>query len=167
MKRRFLKRTYKLTFINLLFVLLSSCYLIPCNYYSDLNKFNNKPNFKQLVGNYQLDIEPPASRAQAQLILKKDSTFILKEVPVGVLNVFNSDFEQDDNSLENIIGTWQISDYGKETSLSVDINWSQIDEKLDDSQTSWKLYEKDNKPIVLIILGDPDSCESLKFIKKN
>jgi hypothetical protein len=72
-----------------------------------------------LIGQYQLDIEPPASRAQAQLILKKDSTLILKEIPVGVLNVFYSDYTQDHNNLESITGNWKISEYKDDLNLSV------------------------------------------------
>ena len=120
-----------------------------------------------MVGEYKLDINPPASRAPAKLTLKKDSTFIIKQIPIGVLNVFYSDYKQDDNNLENITGTWKITDNYDELKLSVDIQLSDINDKLDNIWTSWKLYEKDNKPVVLIILGDPDSCNALKFIKND
>ena len=167
MKLKFLERTYNLTLVLILLIVFSSCTLIPCAYYSDLDTFDKTPVVSQMVGNYQLVIDPPSSRPQAQLILKKDSTFILKEVPVGVINVFDSDFEQDDNSLKNIIGTWHISEYDREDKLSVEIKLSQINKKLEDIWTNWKLYKIDNKPVVLIMLGDPDSCEALKFIKKD
>ena len=167
MKPRFLKGTYKLTFLLIILIAISSCTLIPGPYYSDLDNFDEKPENKQLIGQYQLDIEPPASRAQAQLVLKKDSTFILKDVPVGVLKYFYSDYTKDHNNLENITGNWKVSENKDDSNFSVKIQLRNIDEKLDNISKDWKLYEKDNKPVVSIILGVPDSCETLNFIKRN
>jgi hypothetical protein len=147
-------------------MILNSCYLIPCNYYSDLDNYDKIPELQKLIGNYKLDIDSPASAAPGELILKKDSTLILKNIPIGVLDVFRSDYDTKEKSPTEINGTWKISNYKDQLRLDVNLKFENVDKKLRNFKTDWDLYKKNEKPVILIILGDPDSCEALKFIKK-
>jgi hypothetical protein len=147
-------------------VVLSNCGFIPCPYYSDLEQLEKLPTDEQLIGDYKLNIRPPNSVGPAELILKQNNTFELKNVPVGVLDVFNADYKQNEKSLQNITGKWKAYSDKDNYELNVTIEYNKIDPQLENIGTSWKLYEQDKKPVILIILGDPDSCEALSFIKK-
>ena len=155
MEPNFLKRTYKLTLIAVIFIIFSSCNLSTCNYSSDLENFDKIPELQSLIGNYKLDVNSLASVGPAELILKDDSSLILKNIPIGVLDVFNSDYEQNKESLQKITGTWKISNNGKQPILKVNLRFKNIDKELENYQTDWSLCEKNEKPIILIILGDP------------
>ena len=119
----------------------------------------------ELEGHYTLNIEPPNSVGPAELILYENNLFKLKNVPIGVLDVFNSDYKQDRNSLQDITGKWKISNTDNNYELNVSIDYNKIDAQLGIVSANWKLYIKDKSPVILIILGDPDSCEALSFIK--
>ena len=151
----------------LISVVLSNCGFIPCPYYSDLEQLEKLPTKGELIGDYKLNINPPNSVGPTKLVLNKNSTFELKNIPVGVLDVFNADYEQNGKSLEDITGKWKISKReNNDYELNISIEFNRIDSQLENISTSWKLYEQNNKPVILIILGDPDSCEALSFIKK-
>jgi lipocalin len=123
------------------------------------------PTENELIGDYKLNIKPPYSVGPAKLILNKNNTFELKNVPIGVLDVFNSDYKQNQKSLQDITGKWKISN-NDNYELKVSIEYNKIDSQLENIGSSWILYEQDKKPVILIILGDPDSCEALSFIKR-
>ncbi len=166
MKRNVLERTLKLTLISTLLITLTNCYLFPCNYYSDLNKIDEAPEIQNMIGSYKLDIAPPASVGPGELILMDDSTLILKNIPIRILDVFNSDYNKKE-SLQDIKGTWEFSKYNGQLSLNVNLKFKKIDGEIRNYKSHWSLYKKNIKPVILIILGDPDSCEALKFIKKD
>ena len=157
----------KLFLLILVTVLLSNCGFIPCPYYADLKQLENLPTKMDLKGHYMLNIKPPNSVGPVELILYENNIFELKNVPVGVLDVFNSDYKQDQKSLQDITGKWKISNSDNNNyELRVSIDYNKIDSQLENVGTYWKLYHQDKKPVILIILGDPDSCEALSFIKK-
>ena len=167
MKRKFLERILKLTLISTLLFTLTNCYLFPCPYYSGLNEFDETPKNQSVIGNYKLDINPPASSGPGELILMNDSTLIFKNIPISILDNFNSDYNNKKESLQDIKGTWEISKYNGQLSLAVNLKFKKTEGEIRNYKSHWSLYKKNNKPVILIILGDPDSCEALKFIKKD
>ena len=65
------------------------------------------------------------------------------------------------------IGKWKTS-YNKGTAeLNVNVQFDSIKTDLTDFWTSWRIYEKDGKAVVFIIVGDPDSCSAARFEKTN
>ncbi len=158
-------RNIKFLLLILFSVLLSNCGFLTCPYYADLEQMEKLPTENELIGDYKLNIKPPNSVGPAELILNKNNTFELKNVPIGVLDVFNSDYKQNQKSLQDITGKWKISN-NDNYELNVSIEYNKIDSLLENIGSSWILYEQDKKPVILIILGDPDSCEALSFIKK-
>ncbi len=145
-----------------------SCNIIPCGWTTDLTEVNEKPNSDFIIGIYRLDertinfIPGYEKAGNAELNLKKDGTLEIKDTPIGTFDFMDYYDENDQNV--NVIGKWKIRD-GKDTAeLSVDLNFEEKYSELNTS-TSWKIYEKDEKPVIFIILGDPDSCASARFIK--
>lgn len=161
--------SYKKWFLLILVsIVFTKCGFIPCQYYSNLNKFDQLPSDNFLSGRYSLNDKPLNFIENAELVLNTNKTFVLKNIPVNLINIFYQDFVQNTDSLHDITGNWDINyNYSNEVVLSIAIEYSKIDSKLEDTNTYWELYKQDNKPVVLIILGDPDSCEALSFKKVN
>ena len=158
---------FKWILLILFLVVLSNCEFIPCPYYSNLEQLEKLPTEAELIGNYRLIIKTTKSFESKKLVLNKNNTFKLQNVPVGVFDIFNSDYKQNVNSLQDITGKWKIvKSENNDYKLNVSIEFKRINSTLENVNTSWKLYEQNNKPVILIILGDPDSCEALSFIKK-
>jgi len=144
---------------------MSNCRFAPCPYYAGLERLEKLPTKTELKGHYTLNIEPLSSVGPAELILYENNLFKLKNIPIGVLDVFYSDYKQGQNSLQDITGKWKISNSDNNYELNVSIDYKKIDSQLGIVSSNWELYYQDKKPVILIILGDPDSCEALSFIK--
>ena len=161
-----MKFIIRIIFTSVVLLSLIGCGLSTCPYYSDLEVIEDEIEKDNLIGIYKLDIDPPASVGPGELILKNNSDFILKNIPVGLLDVFNSDYSQDSETINDINGNWNLVANTNEPTISVELKFNEIDESLDNTTSTWNLYEKDGTRVILIILGDPDSCEALRFIKK-
>ena len=73
------------------------------------------------------------------------------------------DFVKIDKKI-NARGNWKPVYYKNEMFLSVDIKFEKKD-SIGNKGTSWSIYLKNNKPVILIEIGDPDACRVIRFIK--
>ena len=149
---------------------LISCNLVPCGWDYDLYKIHNKPTPKFLIGKYKLDkrtlnyIPGYKNAKNAELILEENGALIFENIPIGTFDFM--DYYDETEKNVNAIGKWKVRSGNYTANLDVDINFEKAYSKLDFS-TSWKIYEKEGKPVIFIIIGDPDSCAAARFIKKN
>ena len=158
-------------FISIILTSISSCSLIPCGWDSDLNLIEKKPQTEFLVGKYKLDertlkyIQGYENAISAELNIKSDGTFEMRNVPKGTLDFMGYYYSMDTNV--NATGNWK-TNYRKGTAeLNVSVKFDSTKTDLTDFGTSWRIYEKDDKPIVFIMVGDPDECSAARFEKKS
>lgn len=133
---------------------------------------NPKPEF--LVGKYKLDnrtleYEIFKDSGDVELVINKDHTFQILKLPIegAQFGVFN----EKKNIRININREWKTFE-GKNDFLSRENSIFHVSYNHDynDSDSmgyggSWKIYEKGGKPVIFYILGDPDSCEAVRYIK--
>ena len=151
-------------------LLIISCNLLPCGWDYDLYKIHNEPTSEFIIGKYKLDertlnyIPEYENAKNAELILEENGTLILKNIPIGTFDFMDYYNETEQNV--NAIGNWKVRSGKYTANLDVDINFEKEYSKLD-MTTSWKIYEKERKPVIFIIIGDSDSCTAARFIKTN
>jgi len=144
---------------------VTGCSFLPCPYYSDLKELKNLDE-EELIGSYYSDDNSYAQNGQAELMIKKNKSFLLKNIPIAVLDVFHTDYKQDMNNLQAITGNWKIPKEQENNELITEIEYNKIAPEFGNISTTWELFEKDGQPVILIIIGDPDSCRALSFVKK-
>ena len=98
----------------------------------------------------------------AELILKKDGSLEIKSTPIGTFD-FMSYYDEADKNM-NAIGTWKTKKGKYNAELNVAVEFEKEYSELD-FRTTWDIYEKNGKPVILIIIGDPDSCAAARFVK--
>ena len=156
--------------IVLFLSLAGSCALIPCSWDADLDALEKTPQADFLVGAYMLDERtlnyvPGYENAQnAVLNLNPDGTFEMRNVPKGTFDFMG--YYDEMNVTVDAKGTWKVG-YGKGTAeLNVSVEFDSTLTDLSNFWTSWRIYEKDKKPIVFIMVGDPDECAAVRFEPK-
>ncbi len=156
--------------ITILFT-ISSCTLIPCGWDSDLDLVENNPKKEFLIGKYKLDertvkhIQGYENSQNAKLNIKADGTFEMRNTPKRTFD-FMSNYNSKD-SVVDATGNWKTS-YNKGTAeLNVNVHFDSTKTDLTDFWTSWRIYEKNGKAIIFIIVGDPDGCSAARFEKIN
>ena len=147
------------------------CTLIPCGWDSDLDLVEKNPKNEFMIGKYKLDertveyIPGYENFQNAELNIKSDGTFEMRNIPKRTFD-FTSNYNSN-NDVVDAIGKWKTS-YNKGTAeLNVNVQFDSIKTDLTDFWTSWRIYEKDGKAVVFIIVGDPDSCSAARFEKTN
>ena len=156
-------------YIIIILISISSCTLIPCGWDSDLDLVEKKPENEFLIGNYKLDertlkyIQGYENSQSAELNIKSDGTFEMRNTPKRTFD-FMSNYNSRD-TIVDAIGKWK-ANFSKGTAeLNVNVQFDSTKTDLTDFWTSWKIYEKDKKAIIFIIVGDPDNCSSARFEK--
>ncbi|MDO6744414.1 hypothetical protein Q4553_07505 [Tenacibaculum soleae] len=144
-----------------MFFMLTNCYLIPCNLDSGLDEFKANQKDEFFVGEYMVEkfINNGYNIDTGNLSLKinEDKTIEIKNIPKYILNLIESEEKI------NISGKWEtnyLEESKKENYFLV------VSFKYNKSRKAWKLYKKNNKPVILIEVGDPDECSAIRFIKK-
>ena len=151
----------------LILLTISSCTLIPCGWDSDLNTIEEKPQVEFLIGKYKLDdrtlkyIQGYQNAQNAELNIKPDSTFEMRKVPKGTLDFMGYYKSMDINV--DASGTWKTSFDKGTAELIVNIEFDSTKTDLTDFWTTWRIYEKDEKPVIFIMIGDPDECAAARF----
>ena len=146
---------------------ISSCTLIPCGWDSDLDTVEEKPKAEFLIGNYTLDertinyIQGYENAQNAELSLKPNGTFNMRKIPKGTFD-FMGYYKSMDISVD-ASGTWKTSFDKGTAELNVKVEFDSTKTDLADFWTSWRIYEKDNKPVIFIMVGDPDECAAARF----
>ena len=100
---------------------------------------------------------------KALIVIKKNGTIEMNNIPINVFDLMKS------NKEINVEGTWKLIYLEERLEdrylLSSSLKFEKKD-NIDDYGTSWGIYKKNNKPVILIKVGDPDSCKAIRFIKK-
>ncbi len=165
---KILRNNKNLLIIGIIFPLIIGCNLFPCGWATDLDEIDKKPTPDFLIGKYKLEertlnfIPGYENAKNAELNLEKNGSLIIKNTPIGTFDFMDYYNETDQNV--NAIGNWKARSGKYTAKLRVNLNFEKEYSELDVS-TSWKIYEKDGKPVIFIILGDPDSCAAARFIK--
>ncbi len=172
-------RKISFTRVNLILGLLFlftfyNCSLVPCLSDSGLEYVTDNPKSDFIAGKYKLESKISKygvleNTENTELIINEDFTFQINNLPIegwsfGV-------FQEKENILINILGKWKIIEgengfLNKKNSIfqvNYDVENSEENEK--GYSSSWKIYQKNGKAVIFYSLGDPDSCEAIKFIK--
>jgi len=151
----------------IIILLLSSCYLIPCGWDSDLQTVKGQTSTKSLVGTYRLDqiskqtIPNYNKLDNSEIVLQENGKLTYRNVPVSTF-----DFEkyyENNNQLTNGTGQWSVDNNVGNEELFVTLDNTEL---LNAYSTSFRLYKKDNKYVIFIIMGDPDECLAARFVKE-
>jgi hypothetical protein len=153
-----IKQSLILTFILLL---ITSCTLIPCTSDSGLDYVNENPKPNFLIGTYKLD-EWTLSKTQgysnsqnSRLKVYSNGLFELINIPKGTIDINTLYYSEGEDIDAN--GTWKTRFKEGETA-QFSVNFSSL-------SMVWKIYEQDEKAVILIRVGDPDNCAAVRFIK--
>lgn len=159
MEFKLLRKTHliKLNFILISMLFFSSCYLIPCNLDSELEELDIKQEDDFFIGEYVIETNKNYQYKTDKILIEitKNENIYIKNIPS---NVFYS--SRPDEKL-NIKGKWKLIYRDKAPFLSLNLKI-----KNKNLLTSWSIYIKRDKPVILIKIGDPDSCSAIRLIKK-
>jgi len=161
-------KNIKFLILGISLSLFVSCNLFPCGWATDLDSVDEKPKADFLIGTYKLDertldfIPGYENAESARLILKKDGSLEIKNTPIGTFD-FMSYYDETDQNV-NGTGTWKTEKGKYNAELNVGVKFEKKYSELD-FWTDWDIYKKNGKPVIFIIIGDPDSCAAARFIK--
>lgn len=152
----------KMFFCLLLLIILSNCTLIPCGLDSGIDKIKEEQTIDFFVGEYVVEkfINDGNNLNIDDLSIKINENKVLE-----INNIHGYILDLRLNKKVNVKAKWKPVYYKGENFLSVDYKFSKKD-SLENYGASWKIYKKNNKPILLINIGDPDYCSAIRFIKK-
>lgn len=147
-------------------ITISSCTLIPCGWDSDLDSIKEKPTSEFLIGKYKFDertkrIQGFENSQNAELNIKSDGTFEINNIPKRALD-FNASYM--DKGID-VSGEWRTSYREGTAQLGVLVMFDSTKTDLNDFYTSWRIYKKDQKAVIFIMVGDPDECSAARFEK--
>ncbi len=149
-------------------ITISSCTLNPCGWDSDLDSIKEKPTSEFLIGKYKFDertkrIQGFENSQNAELNIKSDGTFEMKNIPKGTLDFMSYYDSMNVNIDAN--GKWKVIYHKGAAELSVKVMFDSTKTDLNNFYTSWKIYKKDKKAVILIMVGDIDECSAARFEK--
>lgn len=152
----------KIIMVFIASTILHSCRL-PCDTRGDLEIIDKKPKLNFLVGKYIVDYENKRgvdNTNDIKLNINADSTFILYNYPVGLIDLLDVKNEIRDT----INGTWYSNyfDFNQTSSFSIFYNKGANLKPC----RSWSVYKKDNKAVLVVEFDDPDQCYYMRFIKQ-
>lgn len=154
----------KITYLGVYFYTLftiSSCYLIPCNLDSGLNEFKEEQNDDFFIGEYYVE-----SFIGNSYNLNTENTYIkVSNQLIEIYNIPSRVFNFNLNREINAKANWKQVPFKENLFLSVNLIFEKQD-SLENYGTSWEVYKKNGKPVILIKVGDPDECSAIRFIKK-
>ena len=175
MKKRSFTRVNLILGLLFLFTLYN-CSLAPCLSDSGLEYVTDNPKSDFITGKYKLEskiskYEVLENTENTELIINEDFTFQINKLPIegwsfGV-------FQEKENILINILGKWKIIE-GENGFLNKKNSIFHVNYDIENSKgnstgysSSWKIYQKNGKAVILYSLGDPDNCEAVRFTKKS
>ncbi|WP_299160883.1 hypothetical protein [uncultured Tenacibaculum sp.] len=157
-EKTYLTRLFSYSFI---FLFLISCYIAPCNLDNGVDALITKKEHTFLVGDYVVEkiINSKLNTENSIINIRKNGTIEMSDISTSLFDM---------TILErkiNVKGNWKLIHAEGEYFLSLSLNFNEKD-KIEDYGTSWKLYEKNGRPVFLIKFGDPDECNGVRFIKE-
>ncbi|MGB0892315.1 MAG: hypothetical protein ACPGUU_08175 [Flavobacteriaceae bacterium] len=163
MKRRLTRKgeILKLIVVSFIILLLTCCYLIPCNLDSGLNELKEKQKDSFFWGSYTVEKNINNKFKTNNIIIKlnKDGTLKMNNIPIEIFDIIKSGKEI------NVEGTWKQNFLKNHYYLPTDLEFNKKDNFVGVLRTI-QVYVKNNKPVLLISYGDPDQCRAIRFIKK-
>lgn len=145
-----------------LLTILIGCNYIPCSSSSDLSNVKESPKKSAVVGIYKpdkftmQDFTEYLNAANTSLTLSNDGSMTLKNFPK---KTFAFDDVADSLKIDGD-GTWSMVSQAGKTKISTNIRFS----KSGVIQPSpFDLFKRDGKYFILIDIGDPDLCSSVRL----
>lgn len=150
-------RLLKIYFYLTSILFFSSCSLIPCNFDSGLDELKKKQKDIFFIGEYVIEKNKNYKHEteNSQIVVNKNGSINIENIPSSVFYLSKP------NENLNIKGKWELIFKDKTQYLSLNLKI-----KGKNLLTSWKMYKKKGKPVILIRVGDPDSCSAVRFIKE-
>ncbi|WP_299110207.1 hypothetical protein [uncultured Tenacibaculum sp.] len=155
------KRKFNNIIVFFFLILFNACYLIPCELDSGLIRLNKKQNDDFFIGEYYVE-----SFIGNSYNLNTENTYIkVSNQLIEIYNIPSRVFNFNLNREINAKANWKQVPFKENLFLSVDLIFEKQD-SLENYGTSWEVYKKNGKPVILIKVGDPDECSAIRFIKK-
>ena len=160
-------------FLFITLILISGCTLFSCRRDDGLDRFKNTPNTVSLLGNYRPDtktkklIEGFNHSDNTLITLLENGDLKFSRFPKGTFD-FDAYYEHQ-IIYTNGSGKWRsgYDDNNSTAYLSVSLKF---DDPLIEGQTfeqfgtTYNLYQQDGKYVILIPVGDPDECSSVRLV---
>ncbi|UGU15408.1 hypothetical protein LS482_17210 [Sinomicrobium kalidii] len=159
----------RISIFTILFIggLTNCSRIIPCNLSAGLEPMKQKPAPDFLIGHYVPDAkttEMIEGFKNGSLNIKPDGSFEMKNIPVGVFD-FDAYYAGKTDGVE-AKGNWKAIEHEMSTYLSADLNFNKNQTDLEGYIVSWQIFSKDDRAVILIPVGDPDECMSVRLIKE-
>lgn len=151
---------FKMIFCLFSLILFNNCHLIPCTLDSGLTPLIEKQKDDFFIGEYTVEkfVNGDSNIDINDLSIKIDKNMVLE-----INNIHGYILDLRLNKKINVKAI--LKPMKEKNLLSVHYKFEKKD-SLEDYITSWKAYKKNNKPVLLINIGDPDECSAIRFIKK-
>jgi hypothetical protein len=124
-------------------------------------------SMKSLVGAYRFDeiskqtIPGYENLDNSEIVLQENGKLTYRNVPISTFDF--EKFYNNNNQLINGNGQWSINNNEGKEDLFVTLDSTEL---LNAYSTSFRLYKKENKYVIFIIVGDPDECVAARFVKE-
>lgn len=143
---------------------ISACYLIPCDFEKGLSEIESKKDVSFFTGEYILEksMNNHFKNEEAKFLLDKDGKIELIKISSKIFDPYGKK-----EVVISAINKWKLVYLERENEhrLSLRLDFKQKNEPIK-MITSGKFYLKNEKPVVLFEIGDPDECRAIRFIKK-
>ena len=149
----------KLSFPIGIILLLFSCNYLPCGWDSDLQILKQAPLINELVGVYKPDSitkQNISGFRLAEFVLDSNGNLVFKNIPIGALDIER----QNDQSPMNGVGRWDVNSNAQ---ISVNLKFEGHEAGF---RTSYRLYNKNGRKVIFMIIGDPDECSAARFVQE-
>lgn len=153
---------FKIIFCLFSLTLFNNCHLIPCTLDSGLTPLIGKQKDDFFKGEYMVDqfVNNSYNINIDNLTMKIDKNSILE-----INNIHGHILNLRLNKKINVKAIWKPMFFKEKSLLTIHYKFAKKD-SIENYLTSWKVYKKNNKPVLLINIGDPDECTAIRFIKK-
>ncbi|WP_148044305.1 hypothetical protein [Sinomicrobium pectinilyticum] len=153
------------------FLLTSCSRILPCNLSSGLTVLEDKPEPEFLVGKYVPDsktiewFKTYKDMKHPSMNIKLNGVYEIKDIPAGILDL-DAFYYEDKTKKIDVRGKWKAVTHEKATFFSVNVDFNKDQINAEDYGTSWQIFSKGEKAVIIIPVGDPDECRAVRFIKE-
>ena len=152
------------------FIAISCSRILPCNSHSGLTRMEVQPKPDELEGHYTPDtktidlFKAYEHIENMSLEVHQNGSFKINNILAGILDTdsyYNGDIAQE----IDVKGSWKVVTHENSVFMVVDLHFNKEQADIENYGTSWQLFTKDEKPVILIPVGDPDECMVARFVK--
>lgn len=157
----------KFIYSSIFFFLLIGCRYLPCGVSFDLEQIEKTVAEEEITGIYLPDettrqVTPGyTGGSSAKLELKSDQTFVLSDFPKSTFY-----FDVSTKNVHQYIsasGKWKVYKNENQHKIELEYDFSGV---IENYTSTYDLYQKDGRPVILIGIGDPDECNFLRLKKE-